>query len=217
MSNSAALVMKVACVYTPPGYHLAFPVEAKFRTQAGCERSSVPLRARGPLSVLVVCHLAVWTTGLTACGFHVAWAGYYNYKMDMWGVGCVFFELVSLFPLFPGNDEVEQIRMIHSVLGTPPDDLLEKIKKRSQHFPPEFKFDYEPGTGIAELLVKAQASPECVDLINRLLAYNPDDRLCAHQVRFPIFNASVWCGMKRACVPQAGPCRAESCGTDGAR
>ena len=28
--------------------------------------------------------------------------GYYNYKMDMWGVGCVFFEIVSLFPLFPG-------------------------------------------------------------------------------------------------------------------
>lgn len=28
--------------------------------------------------------------------------GYYNYKMDMWGVGCVFFEIISLFPLFPG-------------------------------------------------------------------------------------------------------------------
>ncbi|KAG6554134.1 hypothetical protein Mapa_004050 [Marchantia paleacea] len=27
--------------------------------------------------------------------------GYYNYKMDMWGVGCVFFEIISLFPLFP--------------------------------------------------------------------------------------------------------------------
>ena len=32
--------------------------------------------------------------------------GYYNYKMDMWGVGCVFFEIVSLFPLFPGQNEV---------------------------------------------------------------------------------------------------------------
>jgi serine/threonine protein kinase len=29
--------------------------------------------------------------------------GYYTYKMDMWGVGCVFFEIVSLFPLFPGQ------------------------------------------------------------------------------------------------------------------
>jgi renal tumor antigen len=29
--------------------------------------------------------------------------GYYNHKMDTWGVGCVFFEIASLFPLFPGE------------------------------------------------------------------------------------------------------------------
>jgi len=33
--------------------------------------------------------------------------GYYNYKMDMWGFGCVFFELLSLFPLFPGKHELD--------------------------------------------------------------------------------------------------------------
>ena len=33
--------------------------------------------------------------------------GYYGYKMDLWGVGCVLFEVISLFPLFPGNDEVD--------------------------------------------------------------------------------------------------------------
>ena len=33
--------------------------------------------------------------------------GYYGYKMDLWGVGCVMFEVVSLFPLFPGNDELD--------------------------------------------------------------------------------------------------------------
>jgi renal tumor antigen len=33
--------------------------------------------------------------------------GYYNHKMDYWGVGCVFFEVLALFPLFPGNDELD--------------------------------------------------------------------------------------------------------------
>jgi hypothetical protein len=74
--------------------------------------------------------------------------------------------------------------MIHSVLGTPEPELLSKIKQRSQHFPANFEFPPEEGTGIAELLLKPEASPECVDLINRLLAYDPDTRLCAHQVRF---------------------------------
>ena len=67
--------------------------------------------------------------------------GYYNYKMDMWGVGCVFFEIVSLFPLFPGTNELDQIQKIHNIVGTPPADLLAKMKRRSQHmdfnFPPK--------------------------------------------------------------------------------
>lgn len=67
--------------------------------------------------------------------------GYYNYKMDMWGVGCVFFEIVSLFPLFPGTNELDQIQKIHAVLGTPAPELLAKMKKRSAHmdfnFPPK--------------------------------------------------------------------------------
>lgn len=67
--------------------------------------------------------------------------GYYNYKMDMWGVGCVFFEIVSLFPLFPGTNELDQIQKIHAILGTPAPELLAKMKKRSAHmdfnFPPK--------------------------------------------------------------------------------
>merc|ERR1711903_247958 len=46
--------------------------------------------------------------------------GYFNYKMDMWGVGCVFFEILSLYPLFPGTNELDQIQKVHNVLGTPP-------------------------------------------------------------------------------------------------
>ena len=46
--------------------------------------------------------------------------GHYGYKMDIWGVGCVFFEVLSLFPLFPGDNELDQIHKIHSILGTPP-------------------------------------------------------------------------------------------------
>ena len=29
--------------------------------------------------------------------------GYYGYKMDLWGFGCVLFEVISLFPLFPST------------------------------------------------------------------------------------------------------------------
>jgi len=49
--------------------------------------------------------------------------------MDIWGVGCVFFEITSLFPLFPGDNEIDQINKIHNILGTPPDTVLNQFKK----------------------------------------------------------------------------------------
>jgi renal tumor antigen len=33
--------------------------------------------------------------------------GYYDYKMDIWGTGCVMFEIIALFPLFPGRNELD--------------------------------------------------------------------------------------------------------------
>jgi len=45
--------------------------------------------------------------------------GYYNEKMDIWGYGCVLFELVTKKPLFPGKDELDQIHRINNILGTP--------------------------------------------------------------------------------------------------
>ena len=33
--------------------------------------------------------------------------GYYNHKMDYWGIGCVFFEVLTLTPLFPGTNELD--------------------------------------------------------------------------------------------------------------
>jgi len=112
--------------------------------------------------------------------------GYYNYKMDMWGVGCVFFELVALYPLFPGANEVDQIAKIHAVIGTPPPALLAKMKQRSSHAD-AFAFAAVAGPGIAPLI--AHAAPDCIDLIASLLRYDPDARLSARQaLRHPYFR-----------------------------
>ena len=34
-------------------------------------------------------------------------------------MGCVMFEVLALFPLFPGSDEADQIARIHKIMGTP--------------------------------------------------------------------------------------------------
>ena len=103
--------------------------------------------------------------------------GYYNYKMDIWGIGCVFFEVMSLFPLFPGNNELDQVHKIHNILGTPPRDILDYFKKYASHM--DFNFPQKEGTGIIQLI--PHVTKECQQLIIKLLSYNPDERPTAKQ------------------------------------
>ena len=104
--------------------------------------------------------------------------GYYNYKMDIWGLGCVFFEILTLVPLFPGDDEIDEVNKINNILGSPSDELFEKFVKNSAHRN-EFNFEFQKGIGIQRYL--SHVSPNIVDLISKMLIYDPDKRLTAKE------------------------------------
>lgn len=87
------------------------------------------------------------------------------------------FEVLALFPLFPGTNELDQVNKIHNILGTPPKAILNKFKVHASHM--DFNFPMKEGTGINQLI--PHVSEECKDLIKNMLAYNPDDRLTAEQ------------------------------------
>ncbi|CAB3983534.1 MAPK MAK MRK overlapping kinase-like [Paramuricea clavata] len=103
--------------------------------------------------------------------------GYYSYKMDIWSLGCVFFEVLSLHPLFPGSNEVDQIAKIHDVLGTPAQSVLQKLTNKSRSI--NFQFPQKQGTGIRKLL--PHVSTECIELIELMCTYDPDERISARQ------------------------------------
>mmetsp|Transcript_34735 Transcript_34735/g.53344 ORF Transcript_34735/g.53344 Transcript_34735/m.53344 type:complete len:87 (+) Transcript_34735:477-737(+) len=64
--------------------------------------------------------------------------GFYGYKMDIWAIGCVLFEILSKAPLFAGEDEVDQVHKIHSILGSPEPRLLDRFSRHASHM--EFNF-----------------------------------------------------------------------------
>ncbi|CAH8588166.1 unnamed protein product [Schistosoma rodhaini] len=43
----------------------------------------------------------------------------YSTHIDMWGVGCIFYEMATGWPLFPGSTVEEQLTLIFKRLGTP--------------------------------------------------------------------------------------------------
>ncbi|ODM98971.1 MAPK/MAK/MRK overlapping kinase, partial [Orchesella cincta] len=58
-------------------------------------------------------------------------AGHYSNKMDIWAAGCVFYEVLTLRPLFPGSSELDQINRINNILGPPPIKLLETFQNKA--------------------------------------------------------------------------------------
>ena len=43
----------------------------------------------------------------------------YDCKIDVFAIGCIMAEMYSLVPLFPGSSEMDQIKKICAVMGTP--------------------------------------------------------------------------------------------------
>ena len=112
--------------------------------------------------------------------------GYYGPEMDLWGAGCVMFEITSLYPLFPGSNEVDQINRIHKVLGAPGQDVLQKFRsKGASHI--SFDFPPQKGIGIPQLIPHAPA--DGVDLMVKLLKYDASERITAREaMRHPYFR-----------------------------
>nr|XP_017832827.1 MAPK/MAK/MRK overlapping kinase isoform X4 [Callithrix jacchus]XP_035117444.1 MAPK/MAK/MRK overlapping kinase isoform X4 [Callithrix jacchus] len=110
--------------------------------------------------------------------------GFYTYKMDLWSAGCVFYEIASLQPLFPGANELDQISKIHDVIGTPAQKTLSKFKQSRAM---NFDFPFKKGSGIP--LLTTNLSPQCLSLLHAMVAYDPDERITAHQaLQHPYFQ-----------------------------
>ncbi|KAG9394375.1 Protein kinase domain [Carpediemonas membranifera] len=110
----------------------------------------------------------------------------YSSPIDIWAVGTIMAELYTFRPLFPGNSEVDEIHKIVQVLGTPTgwDDCFRLSAKMNFRFPQAQPADLEKMLGAA--------SPEGLDLIEKMLAYNPTLRPTAMQaLQHPFFSMHV--------------------------
>lgn len=47
---------------------------------------------------------------------------HYSTPVDIWSVGCIFAEMISQKPLFPGDSEIDQLFKIFRIMGTPYED-----------------------------------------------------------------------------------------------
>lgn len=58
----------------------------------------------------------------------------YSMSIDMWSFGCVLSELILGYPIFPGENEHEQLLCMIEILGMPPMSMIEKSPKKQEFF-----------------------------------------------------------------------------------
>ncbi|RWW32555.1 hypothetical protein BHE74_00028056 [Ensete ventricosum] len=103
----------------------------------------------------------------------------YGQEVDLWSLGCIFAELLSLDPLFPGTSDIDQLSKIISVLG----DLTEETWSGCLDLPDYNKISFgkvDSPIGLEACLPNRSAAE--VDLVRRLLSYDPAARATAAEL-----------------------------------
>ncbi len=101
-------------------------------------------------------------------------AQHYSTPVDVWSIGCIFAELVTGRPLFPGDSEIDELFRIFRVLGTPDDAAWPGVSAL-----PDFKdtFPRWPARPLGEAVPGLDAMG--LDLLTGMLRYSPTERLTA--------------------------------------
>lgn len=103
----------------------------------------------------------------------------YGLEVDLWSLGCVFAELLTLKPLFPGTGDIDQISRIISVLG----DLNEETWNGCSKLPDYARISFNK---VENPIGLEACMPNClhdeVSLVKRLLCYDPAKRATAAEL-----------------------------------
>jgi glycogen synthase kinase 3 beta len=115
----------------------------------------------------------------------------YSTAIDIWALGCVVAEMIALRPVFPGEDNQDQLYLIMKARGTPSAEDFEYLN-------PELEADVvqsvlqRPRVGKPwnSVLGTDEISHGCKLLLDGLLCWSPQDRLKASQaMAHPYFGA----------------------------
>jgi cell cycle related kinase len=99
----------------------------------------------------------------------------YDLGVDMWAVGCIFGELLNNSPLFPGENDIDQLCQVLRVLGTPSEETWPGMSEL-----PDFKKILFPEiTPIPLELVVPDAPYQAIDLLSKFLVYYSKKRTTA--------------------------------------
>merc|ERR1719230_2005470 len=108
----------------------------------------------------------------------------YDVGIDMWSFGCILAELYTGYPLFPGENEVEQLACVMEVCGVPPSRILESATRIKMFFdssgnprlvPNSRGKTRRPGNKDMQMVLRTSET-KYVDFLTGCLQWDPKER-----------------------------------------
>ncbi|KAF0906796.1 hypothetical protein E2562_012581 [Oryza meyeriana var. granulata] len=123
----------------------------------------------------------------------------YTPAIDIWSIGCIFAEVLTGKPLFPGKNVVHQLDLMTDLLGTPSMDTISRVRNEKAR-------RYLSSMRKKEPILFSQkfpsADPLALDLLQKLLAFDPKDRPTAEEaLAHPYFKGLAKVEREPSCQP----------------
>ncbi|KAI3496426.1 hypothetical protein L1887_38787 [Cichorium endivia] len=102
----------------------------------------------------------------------------YTPAIDTWSIGCIFAELLTGKPLFPGKNVVHQLDLMTDLLGTPSPEAIARIRNEKAR---RYLSSMRKKKPIPFSQKFPNADPLALRLLERMLAFEPKDRPTAEE------------------------------------
>jgi dual specificity tyrosine-phosphorylation-regulated kinase 2/3/4 len=123
----------------------------------------------------------------------------YGIPIDMWSLGCILAELFTGYPIFPGENEQEQLACIMEIFGPPEKHLIEKSSRKKLFFDsmgkPRVTVSSKgrrrrPSSKTLQSAIKCD-DEAFIDFLTQSLRWDPEKRLRPEQAMMHEFITGV--------------------------
>ncbi|KAI5415928.1 mitogen-activated protein kinase 15 [Lathyrus oleraceus] len=102
----------------------------------------------------------------------------YTPAIDIWSIGCIFAELLTGKPLFPGKNVVHQLDLMTDFLGTPSPEAIARIRNEKAR---RYLSSMRKKKPVPLYQKFPNADPLALRVLERMLAFDPKDRPTAEE------------------------------------
>jgi len=105
----------------------------------------------------------------------------YGKAVDMWSLGCIFGEMLGGKPVFPGTSTLNQLEKICEVVGSPSEQQIDAMDSPFAKTMLDSLQQPDGGVGKGWPSLYPNASPVALDLLDKLMQFDPNQRMSASE------------------------------------